>query len=1047
MNEKICGEIKLIADDWVITGEPHMLMRLRRILAKVGTQLGELRLRNNDETCRDLAWFLDRFTLAISRGDRARLEEGSKRHKDTMIRLDRLVDKKYKPGPVLMAVPPRDYQVLAAELLLQRGFLLLGDDVGTGKTVAALCALTDPRVLPAVVVTLSGTMPIQWERMTKRFLPDLNCHIVDKGTSYPLPRKEGRGPDIVILNYHKLHGWAETLARYARIVIFDEAQELRRAESKKYEAATMLARSMKWKMGLSVGPDSMILVDDGNLVRHVRIDDFAESVGAIENIFTPVDGVKVRAFDGKSFCWKAVTSVLKHRAENKKTIRILTEKGRSLLLTEDHSIYRVVPDGFLTHRGNRIEVRRGNSKAKPFMGLELVKGNDLQVGDHVLLEDGIATERAITHLEIVEFITVSQWYVIGDFSDWIDAHLTDASGIVNAVGARYRQKTRGLRGTYVTGEQFMADPVLRNRGGKIHTRGKGGIWTESKIPVEALAYVLGFYLGDGWVSDSRICFAVEKRRLRSFLKRISPLLRWTKVNIAVREMRGASVEVRFTNAVLAAFFRGFFRNARAWEKQIPDEAFLFRTESVHEFIQGMLDSDGSFSVRPRGGKTWSYTTTSRDLAYGLAEILKRVNVVAGISRCDRVGGGVVNGRKIVGKRPKYLVHFSHYEWLGDNEGFRGRRSRFGSNGIAGFPVRIKEIREERSEYVYDLSVKGSGWETFVASGILVHNSATPIFNFGGEIYNVLNVLQDDVLGTPEEFEREWCLGGGGRHLVVKDPKALGAHLRAEHIMLRRTRADVGRELPALQKIPQYVESDERALDSVKGSAAELAKIILRREKTASWDRLRAHEQFNNILRQATGVAKAPFVADFIRLVVENGESCVVFCWHREVYAILQAKLADLRPVLFTGSESVKQKEEARQAFIDGKTKILLMSLRAGQGLDGFQDMCRTVIFAELDWSPGVMEQCIGRVQRDGQKDPVTAFFLVAERGADPTIAEKLGLKTAQSEGIRNPEADILEELQVDQNRIRDLAEQYLKKLGIQIPDQEAPAQPAKAPAQ
>jgi hypothetical protein len=80
------------------------------------------------------------------------------------------------------------------------------------------------------------------------------------------------------------------------------------------------------------------------------------------------------------------------------------------------------------------------------------------------------------------------------------------------------------------------------------------------------------------------------------------------------------------------------------------------------------------------------------------------------------------------------------------------------------------------------------------------------------------------------------------------------------------------------------------------------------------------------------------------------------------------------------------------------------------------------------------------VFRDGQPDPVTAFFLVTEEGSDPTMSQALGLKTEQVEGIRNPDKELVETLQVDEDRIRTLAKNYLAKNKAKIDakaDQEA----------
>lgn len=250
-------------------------------------------------------------------------------------------------------------------------------------------------------------------------------------------------------------------------------------------------------------------------------------------------------------------------------------------------------------------------------------------------------------------------------------------------------------------------------------------------------------------------------------------------------------------------------------------------------------------------------------------------------------------------------------------------------------------------------------------------------------------------------------------------------------MIRRTRRDVGRELPPLSRIPYTIESDPKALHRISGSATELARIILDRalDKTTE-ERWTAAGQFDMLMRQATGIAKAPYAADFVRMLVESGERVLLYGWHREVYDIWRERLRDLNPVMFTGSESPHMKEVSKEAFLKGSTHVMIMSLRSGQGLDGLQKVSRTAVFGELDWSPGIHEQCIGRVFRDGQKEPVTAYFLMAKDGSDPVVADVLGIKREQVEGIRDPQGALAERLQTDGKEIRRLAAEYLKSRGV-----------------
>ncbi|MDD4970825.1 MAG: C-terminal helicase domain-containing protein [Paludibacter sp.] len=145
------------------------------------------------------------------------------------------------------------------------------------------------------------------------------------------------------------------------------------------------------------------------------------------------------------------------------------------------------------------------------------------------------------------------------------------------------------------------------------------------------------------------------------------------------------------------------------------------------------------------------------------------------------------------------------------------------------------------------------------------------------------------------------------------------------------------------------------------------------------------------------------------------------------YKILLEELAEYHPVMYTGTESSTQKEKSKQAFLNGETNCFIISLRSGIGLDGLQARCNTVVIAELDWSPKVMEQLIGRVDRDGQQEQVTAIFLVSDCGSDPLIIDMLGVKSSQSHGILNPLDSEIQEQYTDETRIKLLAQKYLEK--------------------
>jgi hypothetical protein len=263
--------------------------------------------------------------------------------------------------------------------------------------------------------------------------------------------------------------------------------------------------------------------------------------------------------------------------------------------------------------------------------------------------------------------------------------------------------------------------------------------------------------------------------------------------------------------------------------------------------------------------------------------------------------------------------------------------------------------------------------------------------------------------------------------MIKDPKAFGEYLRESALMLLRTRDDVGRQLPQFTRTVHTVESDADVLADAETRAAELARVILSRDSSFH-DKGEAYREIDWRLRQATGLSKAPHVATFVRMLVESGEKVALFGWHRLVYDVWLEQLADFNPMLYTGSESPAQKEEAKRAFIEGDCRVIVLSNRSGSGLDGLQDVCSTVVYGELDWAWGVHEQGECRVYRDGQKRPVFAYYLVSEEGSDPVVSEVIGVKRAQLDPVLDPNAALIEKLSSDSSEgIKQLAEKYLAR--------------------
>ncbi|MBR5109568.1 MAG: DEAD/DEAH box helicase [Clostridia bacterium] len=331
-------------------------------------------------------------------------------------------------------------------------------------------------------------------------------------------------------------------------------------------------------------------------------------------------------------------------------------------------------------------------------------------------------------------------------------------------------------------------------------------------------------------------------------------------------------------------------------------------------------------------------------------------------------------------------------------------------------------------------LRRTGTEKYSAASLLSEScqrvmglSGTPIYNYGSEIWNVINILDYHFLGDWETFTREWCAGYGNR--IVSKPELLGSHLRREGLMLRRTKQEVLPELPEKRRLVQEIDADDALY--VRLMAPVWEKLYRWRQDQALSASARAllEDQISQEARQATGLAKAPYVCQFVKALVNAGEKVLLFAHHHAVMDMYKKELKQEKPAFITGRESAAQKEEAVDRFMLGKTDLCVISLRAASGLNLQRATC--VVFGELDWSPAVHSQAEDRAHRIGQKDSLLCYYLVSPRGSDQDMQEALGLKVSQFQLLMGDAAESQAQAQAQAN----FARQHVEKLILKMNDQ------------
>lgn len=287
-------------------------------------------------------------------------------------------------------------------------------------------------------------------------------------------------------------------------------------------------------------------------------------------------------------------------------------------------------------------------------------------------------------------------------------------------------------------------------------------------------------------------------------------------------------------------------------------------------------------------------------------------------------------------------------------------------------------------------------------------SGTPIYNRGSEIWPIADILKPGMLGSFEEFCEYFCYVNDKNKAIVLENKreSLRKQLQ-EHVMLRRKKSDVIKELKEKVQYKEVIDADtayyKKELGRIwKKMEDEQRNANTEFKKSASFQRAIQSE------RVAAGAAKIPHVINFVKNIMEIEESVVVFCHHKAIHKILHESLGEFDPASIIGGQSDKVRQEHIDRFQRGETKMMIAGLRAGSvGIN--LSRAKYVVFAELDWSPAIHRQAEDRLHRIGQKETVFAYYLIGNGTLDDHVADVLVDKSYEIDEILDEVTDVYED--------------------------------------
>jgi len=173
--KKKYGKIDFKSEDrrWEIDCEAHVALRFKRVFARVSeTSFGTHTLSDTADNARDLEWFLERYPMELTPRAKAHMRRRADEHREQASVVERLLSGRKRAKPIELAMPLREYQLVAVSMVRLVKGLLLADDVGLGKSAVGIGLIAHPDARPALIVTLTH-LPTQWRAEIAKFAPGL----------------------------------------------------------------------------------------------------------------------------------------------------------------------------------------------------------------------------------------------------------------------------------------------------------------------------------------------------------------------------------------------------------------------------------------------------------------------------------------------------------------------------------------------------------------------------------------------------------------------------------------------------------------------------------------------------------------------------------------------------------------------------------------------------------------------------------------------------------------------------------------------------------
>jgi SNF2 family DNA or RNA helicase len=269
-------------------------------------------------------------------------------------------------------------------------------------------------------------------------------------------------------------------------------------------------------------------------------------------------------------------------------------------------------------------------------------------------------------------------------------------------------------------------------------------------------------------------------------------------------------------------------------------------------------------------------------------------------------------------------------------------------------------------------------------------SGTPTLNNATEMHPQLQAVLGESIGTFQAFAQRYAYRKTFRFRRrridkwqgVKRETELGILLRA--LMIRRLKDEVGEQLPEKRRQRIVIDSSHQGAVGESQSLADFNQEGLSR----------AFQKLCDV--------KVKKTQEYLDVLLDNtNDKALLFAHHQVMLNVVERvlRIKKIKFIRIDGRTPMTKRPQLIRSFQgDQSIKCALLSITGcAEGVD--LSAASTVVFCELYWVPGVMEQCEARAHRKGQRSMVDIQYLIVKGSIDDCAYRSLCMKKAATTAI------------------------------------------------